>query len=364
MAQQERLMEIAGQLRDGKPVPSVTVREFLSWFFVQRRSRWAVPSIRKALAEAKLRTDPDFESAYLDSAISFSLISEEPAPQETAQQPEVVMPEAASAVATVTVPVVVMASGTPTSILGYADPTYRISKLAAANKQPVWVKPDATLQEAVTVMLLNDFSQLPVMTSEREVKGIVSWNSIGTRLALGKNGTRVREFMDDYQVMRADASLFQAIPMIVQHDYVLIRGGDNRITGIVTASDLSLQIQQLAEPFPLLGEIENHIRRIVGDKFSKEELAGVREPGDIDREVTGVADLTFGEYIRLLENPDRWKQLNLPIDRGTFCKRLDEVRTIRNDVMHFDPDGIPQDDLERLREFTQFLQRLQGIGVS
>jgi hypothetical protein len=68
-----------------------------------------------------------------------------------------------------------------------------------------------------------------------------------------------------------------------------------------------LQFQQLAEPFLLLGEIENHIRRIVGDKFSKEELASVREPGDSNREVTGVADLMFGEYIRLLELPDRWK---------------------------------------------------------
>jgi hypothetical protein len=43
---------------------------------------------------------------------------------------------------------------------------------------------------------------------------------------------------------------------------------------------------------------------------------------------------------------------------------LDQVRDIRNDVMHFDPDGIPPDDLERLREFARFLQRLQSIGVS
>ena len=41
-------------------------------------------------------------------------------------------------------------------------------------------------------MLSNDFSQLPVMTGPRELKGIVSWKSIGSRLALDKEIRRKR----------------------------------------------------------------------------------------------------------------------------------------------------------------------------
>lgn len=52
----------------------------------------------------------------------------------------------------------------------YADPTYRIGKLASATRRPLSVSPDAKLDEVVTHMLTNDFSQLPVMTSRREVK--------------------------------------------------------------------------------------------------------------------------------------------------------------------------------------------------
>lgn len=161
-----------------------------------------------------------------------------------------------------------------------ADPTFRISQLAAANKKPTSAAPDDTVQKVITVMLANDFSQLPVMTSERDVKGIVSWSSIGSRLAVGKSGLHVRELMDSHQEIRAELSLFQAIPVIVQHQYVLVRGGDSRITGIVTATDLSLQFQQLAEPFLLLSEIENHVRRLLGDNFTPEELAVVRDPND------------------------------------------------------------------------------------
>ena len=170
--------------------------------------------------------------------------------------------------------------------------------------------------------------------------------------------------MDDSHEIRADASLFQAIPIIVEHQYVLVRGSDNKISGIVTATDLSLQFGQLAEPFLLLGEIENHIRRILGEKFSADELKMVGDPSDKDRKIEDVADLTFGEYIRLLENEERWEKVSISVDRLTFCKQIDEVRLIRNDVMHFDPDGIPESDLDKLRHSARFLQRLQTMGAS
>jgi CBS domain-containing protein len=354
MTELERLAKAAQQLRQGTEVPPITVRDFLSWFGAKRRGYWVVSNIREALDRNKLRTEPDFEAEYIDSPISVVLA--EPSPPAIIESPPAIELAAQTIATSTTI--------FPPSVTTYADPTYRISKLAAANNRPVSVSPDAELTEAVTLMLSSDFSQLPVMTGERDVKGVISWTSIGARLSLGKNGNRVRELMDPAQEIKADSSMFQAIPIIVQHQYVLVRSSDNRISGIVTASDLSLQFQQLAEPFLLLGEIENHIRRLIGNKFSVEELSQARDPGDTARKIERVADMTFGEYIRLLENPDRWTKLSLSIDRATFCGQLDRVRVIRNDVMHFDPDGIPPEDLETLREFTRFLQRLQNIGVS
>jgi CBS domain-containing protein len=347
----DRLKDIAQQIRDGRVVPSPKAREFLSWFGAQRRGSLTVYRIRRELLEAKLRTEPDFESAYVDSFIEFKL---EPEPSHEQKIPLKVVELQASAS---------ISLGMAAELSIYSDPTYRISKLEAANKKPVSVTPNTTLQEAVTIMLIRDFSQLPVMIGERDVKGVVSWTSIGARLSLGKKGSQASEFMDQHQEIRADSSLFQAIPIIVQHQYVLIRGSENRITGIVTASDLSLQFKQLSEPFLLLGEVENHIRNILRQKLSQEDLSSVKDPNDSQRNVSGVDDLTFGEYIRLLENPDKWNKVGLPIDRATFCKELGCVRDIRNDVMHFDPDGIPPDDLECLRGVARFIEELQRIGV-
>lgn len=355
MTASERIASIAKQLDNGESVQPVTVREFLSWFGAQRRGYWIVAEIHNELEKHKLKTEPDFESEYIDSPISLTLI---PAKKKGKLASEIKAVELAGSGQATSEGVATLTVATP-----YADPTYRISKLAAANNAPLTVAPDASLSEAATKMLTHGYSQLPVMNG-REVKGVVSWTSIGTRLALGGKSSRVRELMDQAQEIRADASMFQAIPIIVQHQYVLVRAADNRISGIVTSSDLSLQFQLLAEPFLMLSEIENHIRRLIGSKFSQAELVQARDPGATDRRVNRVEDLAFGEYLRLLENPERWTKLGLAIDRATFCKQLDRVREIRNEVMHFDPDGASPTDRETLREFAQFLQKLHSIGVS
>src|SRR5262249_18709249 len=115
------------------------------------------------------------------------------------------------------------------------------------------------------------------------------------------------------------------------------------------------------EPFLLLGEIENHIRHIIVERgrFTKEQLQHSRDPSDTDRTIETVSDLTFGDYIRLLANLDGWAKLQLPVDRKVFIEHLDQVRQIRNEVMHFEPDPLEDKDLSTLRRFAAFLQRLQ-----
>jgi hypothetical protein len=243
----------------------------------------------------------------------------------------------------------------------YTDPTYCVGKLAAASNKPVSVAPDQSLQTAATLMLTHDYSQLPVMTSDYDVKGIITWTSIGIRLALGIQGSFVREFMKPHEEILATFSLINAIPIIVQSQYVLVRD-QGRITGIVTVNDLSLQFQQLAEPFLLLREIENRIRLIIGDAFSPAELSDIPDSEDNGRAVKSIHELTFGQYIRLLQNPDSWKKTNVSIDRAAFCDQLETIRKIRNDVMHFNPDPMKAEDLQLLRDFLNFLQLLQNIG--
>jgi len=331
----EKLAEISKQLKKGIKPQRVTARTFIEWFGAERRSFWNVIQIRRSLKSYQLITKPDFESVYIDSFISF-----EPEPKEKPGEGQ---------------PPIVTDVNT--------DPTYRIGKLASANKPPVSVKPDDLLSTAVTLMLSHDYSQLPVMINDRDVKGMISWTLIGSRLALGRKCEYVRDCMVPAHELSADTYIFAAIDDIVRHQYALIRDPEKVISGIVTTTDLSRQFRQLGEPFLLLGEIENYIRRMIQDKYTIDELREACDPSDEKREIESISDLTFGEYLRLLENPDRWSKLALSIERGLFVKQLDEIRQIRNDVMHFDPDGIPDEDVEKLRRFVRLMQDLAKIGV-
>jgi hypothetical protein len=276
-------------------------------------------------------TSPDFEFQYIDGLIGF--ISD-----ETNDGPA------------------------PTDI-GASDPTYRIGRLDSANRVPVSVKPDATLQYVITLMMTNDYSQLPVMTTQREVKGMISWKGIGSRLALKKSCALVRDCLEPAEIVSIDESLFSAINKVAIHDYVLVQGLDKTICGIVTASDFNDQFLRLAEPFLLVGEIENGVRRVLHGKFTAKELEEAKAPGDDERSVGAVSDLTFGEYIRLLESEKGWKKLNLAIDRVQFIERLNKIREVRNDVMHFDPDGLEPSHMSALREFARFLRNLRDLGA-
>ena len=141
---------------------------------------------------------------------------------------------------------------------------------------------------------------------------------------------------------------------------MLVRDREKVITGIVTSTDLSQQFRQLAEPFLRVGEIENLVRRLIHGKFEVEELQQVVDSSE-GRLVEGVADLTFGEYKRLLEKLDNWERLSIPVDRLEVVNRLDKVRILRNDVMHFDPDGLSDPDIKTLRDFASFLQTLNDL---
>jgi len=330
---EEKLSEISSQLQNGiKPQP-VTARTFIGWFGAQRRTYWNVKFIRDGLKKHQLITNPDFEGVYIDSNVYFF-----PASTRKEQDQEEVL-----------------------DII--TDPTYRIGKLAAANKQPLSVKPDDSIAMAVTLMIMHDYSQLPVMISCREVKGIFTWASLGSRITLGKECKYVGECMVPHKEVNADTYIFSAIDDIVAAQYILIRNAQNIISGIVTTSDMSLQFRQLGEPFLLLGEIENYIRRMMKDKYTIEQLRVARDPSDVERDIESVSDLSLGECQRLMENPDNWGRLVIQIDRQVFIKKLDDVRRIRNDVMHFDPDGIADQDLDKLREFVRLLKNLARVGA-
>ena len=341
-----QLQHVADTLGRGDAHPQTTVRQLLQWFGQQRRGWRVISTIQGALRRTGLQTKPDFATAYIDGDVIFLLDHDESLQLARSKKdsgntakPEEVNP------------------GDPeVPTKEFEDPVLRVRMLPAANRKPVTVTRDDPVDKALLLMLMRDYSQLPVTQNMRVVDGMISWRSISLARMRGDECTTVRQCLAKHEEVRADDSLFTAFRKIVRHEAVLVRGGANVITGIVTTTDLSIMFREQTEPFLLLSETENQLRRLINGRFSHGELGVAKDPGDENRQVDSVSDLTFGECARLLEQPEHWQRLSVGLDRKTFVKQLSYVREIRNDVMHFDPDGLSASELQKLKDVRRLLQ--------
>lgn len=331
---EDKLKEVQSSKKPFKTTPN----EVMAYLKVARRGWRVEANIKSLLAKYDLIAEPPFENTWKGGSV------------EVKPKP--------------TVP-----AGKQSEDIDYYDPTPRLSLLRASNLNKedeksfglIYVNRQTKLNEATAKMFTYGFSQLPILSSNlRDVEGIISWRSIGKALSLGKECVSVMDCKEDVVVLDSTVPLFSAVKTILEKEVVLVRQKDKTISGIITSTDIGEQFISLAEPFLIIEQIENHIRQLLDNKFEIEQLKKFIDTSD-NKNITTLSDLTFGEYVRVIENPENFEKLKLNIDRAFLAKQLQDVRDIRNDVMHFDPDGVSPDDLELLRQTAQFFHEINAI---
>ncbi len=259
----ERIVSAAQRLKEGHRINRITVRDFLRHFGAERRGAVKIQSIRNILDSLDLETDPDFETAWIDGPLRLRLKSgsglqgqvsvfgenEIESLTDLNSDAGSILESTPSAIEQAEEQVESAPTSTdPDSAVGedssltsaIDDPTFRIGRMPAANKKIISVNQGDSLMKAVSLLLKHDFSQLPVMQGEREVKGVVTWKSIGSKVAMGCTCETVVDCREDVRVIDSNRTLFDAIPTIVEYGYVLVRDQkDRKITGIVAPICLS-----------------------------------------------------------------------------------------------------------------------------
>jgi hypothetical protein len=379
------------RLLDQKPIYRVRVRRLLELAGAERRG-WAIMRrIWETLDNYELETEPDFRSAWIDGLVNIRLkvgqssgdistqsASEfvvqqttgeaeiDPVAEDPCSEPGVASDESSAPVAedlnspdgntwVVQIPTA-SSPEPPMSVTASIDPVRRIASIASANRGVVSVLLTDSLQTATTLMMFEGYSQLAIMQGERNVRGMISWESIAKRSMLRPEPTLVSDCRVDAQVIEADGSLFDALPTIEKFGYVLTRSR-GKITGIITASDLAVELRSLSYAFMSIGTIEGLIRKKLHPTVTVADLALLEEHSKA-REESDVASMTFGENVRLLERDEIWSRLSVNVDKKQFIKRLLVVRDIRNDVMHFNPDPLGPNQKRELEQMEEFLRQV------
>jgi restriction system protein len=329
----EELLKLAAERSHRDPV-KMSIRRLLRYWGAKRRGYLITDEITHDLAAAKLGTHPPFTEGWIDSFITL-------VPVTVAGFVPDGLPEPASGAATENA----------------VQVSLRVNSLASANAGVESVRLDDSLERAQALMMGNDYSQLAVQSGPRDLRGAISWESIA-QAKIRKPDAGLRDAIFAPEVVGLEDDLFTRIPMIVDASFVFVRAADRQICGIVTTADLSVEFATLAKPFFLLAEVERRLRRLIDRHFTPDEIAAIVDPIDVQRSAASASNLTIGEVARLLEESGRWGRLGWGLDRSIFIKRLHEIRLIRNEVMHFSPDPLDEDQIHRIELFIRSLRKL------
>jgi CBS domain-containing protein len=323
----------------------MSVRELIGIWGARGRDFEVKERVDADLANNGMTTEPDFRAVALDDTVAIVLTA-----QTTA--------------AGVPAPPVEDSSGPPATSgqlnlavgddEGAWDHGLTIGNLPSASKKVCSVAPDATFEEAITLMLIEDYSQLAVMTGPRELRGAVSWKSLAKSRNADPNAKLSAAIIKAAPVPYT-ADLIGMLPVIQSQEFVFVSGVDRSVTGIVTLADVVEVYGQMASPFFMIGRIDQSLRRIIEATFAMDDIISLCDPDGL-RDLSSAEQLTMGDYRRIFENPDCWTKLGWPLDRKRFSARLDEIAKIRNNIMHFNNDPLPGDVVSMLQNFIDLLQ--------
>ena len=152
------------------------------------------------------------------------------------------------------------------------------------------------------------------------------------------------------------SDLLSVLPQVQRDDFVFVRNSTSQLVQvIVTTADVVGLYGEIATPFFLIDEIDYLVRRVIAENLDLVAVQAVC--GDSGgKTVADFSEISMGDYTRTLAARELWGKLGWAIDRKIFVERLDEVRLIRNSVMHFNPDPPSAADIAKAGQLLSVLR--------
>ncbi len=281
------------------------------------------------------------------------------------------------------------------------------SALLPVDQQVLTIPDDTVVADALERLVDSGFSQIPVTNADGIISGIFSWQSFGKRMSelhsANVNVVSLKVKDTDLEKARfvSPETYIDTATDWGQIDYVLVGSKDN-LLGVLTISDVLGRLNDFAEAFVVLFEIEHEIRDLFMDVYPGQELskvfAGLSErssgpevaaykgllaliegdpPKITDewqfqkvrnavnilqkssqpRPISNLEDFTFAQYREVIFNQTNWPRFEAVFQspREVLSADFEKINELRNIVFHF-RRGITPKDTDRLRRFREKLR--------
>ncbi|MFC9605053.1 CBS domain-containing protein [Streptomyces niveus] len=339
------------QADSGAPI-TLTVRDLLDWWGLSRRGYLATAQVSAELANHGLSTVPDFTAVGLDGRVALTgpSVDTEDEKEAATEGEEMRMTGAPGPV-----------TSDEEAEDDESEPIQgqTVGNLPSALRSVESVSSSASFEEAFTKMRLNGYSQLPVLNGPRNLQGAVTWESIALARYTDTDASFSRAIVKAHAVSYAD-HLIDVLPFLEQFGFLLVKDQTNRIAGIITVADVAAEYGATARPFLLIGVLDRQLRRVISEGLDLAEVIALCDPEGI-RRLTSFKQLSYGDYQQVLSSQRQWDRLGWPLDRKAFTDRLNALREVRNELMHFnDKDKVGDAAIPMLRNMIELLREYGG----
>lgn len=332
-------LERARQAAESGAPTAMTVRELIELWDVEDRDSEAAVQITSDLANYGLTTVPDFNAVDLDQTVRVLRFGmAQPPAEETSDTTEETT------------------SGVDEDKGGTIGLT--LGNLLPSRSRLVSVTPTSTFDEAITAMELDDFSQLPVLANPFKIHGVVSWKTITKARAQNPEASFSDAIDPDVQVFDYDRRLIDVLHVLLEYEFIFVRNHERKIAGVITAADVVQTYHQTATPFILIGEIDRELHQLILDAFDEARIHDVCVRAGLTFD--GLDKMSISHYHAVLGNAECWKELGWRLERKRLVNRLNEIREVRNRVMHFSKDAVREGDLDMIQNFLRTIRRHNG----
>jgi hypothetical protein len=342
---------------------SVNVLDLLTSMGTRRRSANAIDAIQEELTARGFEEYPPITVASLDGRIVLRRL-DGTSPEETPSEGES-PPDGAD---------VVVDPGSRVAqakaLIGSRRLGLYIGNVAPVTRPVISVNVHDEPRVVLTKMAMHGDQPIIAFTDkhQRNPAGAVTWQSIVRyQLSHGYNEPKeIQDVLEKVERVFEGDELIPHIPLILSRSFLLVEDSERRINRTITPSDLTKYFVEKTRAFLLVGDIEGILRDILVQRLHHrwDSVAAIEaEAYGATRLPSGPDELSFGTYVMSLQRPDMWNDLGWRLDKKEFCRSLDEVRVIRNEIMHFSPDS-DADNVDRLERFLALLRVVEPEIVS
>lgn len=236
--------------------------------------------------------------------------------------------------------------------------SHKIDKISSSHSGLTAVKPSDKVSYVISLMKINDFSQIPVMSSKHNLKGYVNWKILGLSSSKINDETLVEDIMETrFNYAYLNDSVIDVLDQLKnsEDDFVFIKNNHELWSGIVTSHDIVNKYSDLINPLIAIEKIEKKLRQMI-TKMPSYDIQAINTKFGLS--LNSMDDAVFSDYRKILSNEASFSESPINIDKKVFIKTLKDINEIRNKFFHFRVEGLSEEEIRKLNKLVDFLDSI------